>query len=138
LLQTSYNEWVGDFSPDGHWMVYQSDESGRYEVYVRPFRSEGGKWQLSTEGGDAPRWITEKEIFFESRGRLMVVDVTLTSSGPRFGIPQKLFDIAGPENIRVFDITRDGRRVLATRSTGRNLNDPMTLVVNWSGVLEGK
>jgi serine/threonine protein kinase len=138
LLQTQYNEWVGNFSPDGHWMVYQSDESGRYEVYVRPFRSEGGKWQLSTEGGDSPRWITEKEIFFESRGRLMVVDVTLTSSGPRFGIPRKLFDIAGPENIRVFDITRDGKRILVTRSTGRNLNDPMTLVVNWPRALESR
>jgi len=138
LLKTPYNEWGAEFSPDGHWLVYQSDESGRYEIYVRPFRSEGGKWQLSTEGGDSPRWKGEKEIFFESRGRMMAVDVTLTAAGPRFGIPKALFDIAGPENIKIFDVTRDGKRFLATRSTGRNLNDPMSLVVNWPGALSRK
>jgi len=68
----------------------------------------------------------------------MVVDVTLTPSGPRFGIPKALFDIAGPENIKVFDVARDGKRFLATRSTGRNLNDPMTLVVNWTEALSRK
>ena len=56
FLRTPFNESVPRFSPDGHWLAYISDESGRYEVYVQPYPGPGSKWQISTEGGTEPVW----------------------------------------------------------------------------------
>src|SRR4029077_15422640 len=65
FLQTKFNEGAGQFSPDGRWVAYQSDESGKYEVYVAPFPGPAGKWQISTAGGTNPRWRRDgTEIFY--------------------------------------------------------------------------
>ena len=61
------------FSPDGRWLAYYSNESGRYEVYVRPFPGPGGKWQISTNGGGVPTWSRARhELFYAALDRIMV------------------------------------------------------------------
>ena len=77
FVATSVNKGNGQFSPDGRWVAYQSNESGRYEVYVQPFPGPGGKWQVSTDGGIAPRWRRDsKELFYIApNGKLMAVPI---------------------------------------------------------------
>ncbi len=92
-LQGPYNEQQGQFSPDGQWIAYASDETGSFEVYVQSFPAGAGKFRVSTDGGSQPRWRRDgKELFFISAtARLMAVDV---KTAPSFesGTPQELFD----------------------------------------------
>ena len=106
LLATEFSEAEAVFSPDMQWIAYPSNESGRYEVYVRPFVAAGGsgapslgegKWQISKDGGFLPRWIADgRQIVFETvgNGALMAVDVK--AKGARFeaGVPVQLFPAA--------------------------------------------
>jgi len=95
ILQTQFNELGPVFSPDGRWLAYVSDESGRYEIYVRPFpKVEEGKWQISTDGGTELRWAANgRELFYrnESGGQMMAVNIT---TEPTFGAgtPRLLFE----------------------------------------------
>ena len=86
FLQNRFDEAEGQFSPDGRWIAYVSNETGRIEVYVQPSAGPGGKWQVSTGGGEQPKWRGDgKEIFYLSAGKLMAVDVntaTVVQSGP--------------------------------------------------------
>jgi Tol biopolymer transport system component len=77
FLQTSFNVGVARFSPDGRWVAYQSNESGRNEVYVAPFPGPGGKWQVSTAGGTFPRWRNDgRELYYLAPdNRLMTASV---------------------------------------------------------------
>src|SRR5208283_2173121 len=77
FLQTEFSEDLARFSPDGHWVVYQSNEAGRNEIYVRPYPSGSGKWQISANGGSQPIWSRDgKEIFYsQSNGLEMVAKV---------------------------------------------------------------
>src|SRR5260370_42312353 len=64
FLRTPFNESVPMFSPDGHWLSYISDESGRFEIYMQPYPGPGGKWQISTEGGTEPAWNRNGRALF--------------------------------------------------------------------------
>ena len=122
LVQTAKTEGFGEISPDGHWLAYQSNESGQFEIWVTPFPNvTTGKWQVSTSGGTQPLWARNgQELFYESMGALMRVSPT---SGSTFvtGLPSKLFDTAGffipgvPG--RLYDVTSDGRRFLMTKAS---------------------
>src|SRR4029077_18250032 len=84
FLITPSNESVPSFSPDGHWLAYISDESGRYEVYVQPYPGPGAKYQISNEGGTEPVWNPNgRELFYRSGEKMMAVDV---SSEPNFSV----------------------------------------------------
>jgi serine/threonine-protein kinase len=115
LVQTAFVEANGELSADGHWLAYQSNESGRPEIYVRPFPNVAtGKWQVSTSGGTRPLWARNgQELFYESMGALMRVPLT-TGSTFAAGNPTKLLD--GPYFFgapgRTFDVSPDGRRFL--------------------------
>jgi len=133
VLQTQFNEGRARFSPDGRWIAYQSDESGRFEVYVVSFQGSAGKWQISTDGGGDPAWSADgRELFYLSRDqKLMSVPVT---PGATFGVgtPQALFSIA-PENgtrRNVYEVTPDGKRFLFVLPSG-DAGTPITAVVNW-------
>src|ERR1700676_5576985 len=76
FLRTPFNEGAARFSPDGRWLAYISDESGRFEVYVQSYPGPGGKWQISTEGGTEPVWTRNgRELFYRSGDKMMAVDV---------------------------------------------------------------
>jgi Tol biopolymer transport system component len=77
FLQTQANEFAAQFSPDGRWLAYVSDESGRNEIYVQPYPGTGGKWQLSTNGGTEAVWNRNgRELFYRSGNAMMAVEIT--------------------------------------------------------------
>ena len=142
FLQTEFNEFEGQLSPDSHWMAYISDQSGKNEVYVRPFPPAEGQWTISVAGGQQPRWRADsKELFFvEADGKMMAVPVQ-ASTGPKpafqAGAPVALFDsqIAPTTNHYTFDydLAADGKRFLIDTPTGASAaSPPLNVVVNWN------
>ncbi len=119
------------FSPDGRFVAYQSDESGRWEVYVRPFPGPGPQEQVSIEGGLAPAWNPKgSELFFQTATSLMAVRV---EEGKRIGAPVRLF--AWPrsrEYRREYDVSPDGQRFLMLERADPDGAAPqINLVLNW-------
>ncbi|HYM12977.1 MAG TPA: protein kinase [Bryobacterales bacterium] len=133
LLQGPFSEQQSQISPNGRWIAYASTESGRPEVYVQSFPPGRGKWQVSTAGGNVPRWRRDgKELFFEIQNRLMAVDVK--TDGPSFeaGIPKLLFEAPfGPLNRNNYVATRDGQRFLIVTAAEQTVSSPITVVINW-------
>ena len=137
LLGAEFNETNGDISPDGRWLAYQSNASGRSEVYVRPFPNvNDGQWLISTGGGTKPMWGPDgRELFFRSGSSVVAVPV---QTEPTFTHenPQPLFD--GPYWFtapgRGYDITPDGERFLMIK-TGSASDDAappkINVVLNW-------
>lgn len=139
-LHGPFNEDQARFSPDGRWVAYISDESGRYEVYVQPFPATGGKWQISRNGGAQPVWRRDgRELFYlASDGTLTVVPV---SSGVAFeaGAPSPLLKtvISQPTGIRSqYAVSADGRRFLILAPAGESTGPSLTVVVNWAAGLK--
>jgi Tol biopolymer transport system component len=101
------------FSPDGHWVAYVSNESGRSEVYVAPFPGPGGRFIISTEGGSEPRWSRDgRELFYRNGNKMMAVDVQ-SGSTFRAGTPRLLFE----GDYVSYDVSPDGRRFLMIKSS---------------------
>ena len=129
LVQTKFREMNAELSPDGRWFAYQSDESGRDEIYVRPFpNASAGKWKVSSSGGTRPLWARSgDELFYESAGALMRVAMTRE---PTFeaGTPARLFD--GPYVYgaleRMYDISPDGKRFLLIKESPASDEPPPT------------
>jgi Tol biopolymer transport system component len=139
FARTPFDERNARFSPDGRWIAYVSNESGRYEVYVQPFLpASGGKWQISTTGGYQPRWRGDgKELFYiGADGKVMSVSV-VADGGFKVGVSKALFqthlDPAALVNDRNYAVTNDGQRLLITTSLGSSA--PITVVLNWQSAL---
>jgi len=138
FLQTEANEAAAVLSPDGKWMAYTSDESGRYEVYVQNFPVGGGKRQVSTYGGIGPHWRGDgKELFYHAPdGKLMAVEV---KAGPNFeaGTPVELFEFRAGGNLITpyYSVTADGQRFLLSTIVETREAAPLTVVVNWAAGL---
>jgi hypothetical protein len=142
VVQTEFNEKYGQFSPDSRWIAYASDESGRYEVYVRPFNGgagvTAGKWPVSTAGGFLPRWRGDgKELFFvEPDGKLRAVPVKLGSTFEA-GVPVTLFDTYGSgvglSTVDYFSyaVRGDGQRFLLSRGVEGAAARPVNICLNW-------
>ena len=129
FLRTPFNEWNAHFSPDGRWLAYLSNETGRDEVYVREFQASTRKWQISTAGGGNPAWGRDgKELFYVARDhRLMTVPLRMGAT-IEVGTPVSLFQIdAGV----LSDVTADGRRFLIKTTSGIP-PVPITVVLNWT------
>ena len=137
LLRTPFNERGARVSPDGRWLVYTSNESGRDEVYVRPFPSLDGKWQVSTAGGSQPVWSRKgDELFYRSDAMMSVRITPGTSFIPT--TPQRMFDDRGytkGAGHTGYDISPDARRFLMISISGSFLSDQaaatINVVVNW-------
>ncbi len=121
------------FSPDGHWVVYQSTESGRSEIYAIPFPSGQGKWQVSTAGALGGAWRNDgKEIFYVTIDRVLTaVPVTESEGQIRLGAVQSLFRVPGNEG----DAAPDGKKFLMYLA-GDQDSKPITLVTNWTAGLK--
>ncbi len=135
LLNTGFAESYPALSPDGHWLAYVSDESGREEIYVRPFPdTDSGRWQVSSDGGTQPLWAPSgQEIFYRSDEAIVVVPIQTT---PRFapGNPQALFadeyvlEQGGPN----YDVSTDGERFLMIKDAGDASSTARIVIVeNW-------
>ena len=118
LLQTPFTETTGRLSPDGRWLAYVSNESGRFEVYVRPFPGPGGKYQISTAGGNEIVWAHNGELFYragDQREKMMVVDIE-TQPTFRAGKPRLLFEATyatrGTGSGANYSVSPDGQRFL--------------------------
>jgi len=138
FLQTQFNHNSGRFSPDGHWIAYDSDESGKYDVYVQTFPGPGGKWPISTKGGTRPQWGSEgKEIFYLSEGKLMAVKVK-TGSTFEPGIPETLFDLRASRVVpnTGFAAAADGQRFIFLRQMEDTAPSLLNVVVNWNAELK--
>jgi Tol biopolymer transport system component len=135
FLNSKYAEWYPEFSPDGLWMAYASDESGRQEIYVRPFPGPGMKQQVSSDGGSEPLWARNgKQLFYRRLDQVWVVDVR--TDGGLTGKPRLLFEKPGYSRsypIRSWDLSLDGQRFLMVRFENRKPTPvtEMTLVLNW-------
>jgi Tol biopolymer transport system component len=131
FLSTRHTESDGAFSPDGRWIAYRSNASGRQEVYVRPFPAAEGVFPISREGGGSPRWRGDgKQLFFLSLdGMMMAADVD-SSKGFTSGVPRELFSthLQPTANARPYDVTKDGTRFLIPQ-IGQGA--PTTVVLNW-------
>ncbi|MGE5278279.1 MAG: protein kinase domain-containing protein [Acidobacteriota bacterium] len=128
-------EFLGSFSPDGRWVTITTDESGRIEVYAVSFPDGKRKIQISSDGGDSPRWRADgREVFYEGPGRqLMAVDVQ-PGADLKVGVPHALFELPG--GIRGWDATPDGQRFLATVPVVESNAVPLNLVINWTAQLK--
>lgn len=136
--RTPAEELYPSFSPDGHWIAYTSDESGRSEVYVRPFPPEGsrvGKWLVSQNSGFAPRWRGDgKELFYVSEdGNLVAVSVNIRGTAFERGTSVLLFKVPATTD---FNVTRDGRRFLFAVPSGDAVQARFTVVLNWMSLLK--
>jgi Tol biopolymer transport system component len=138
FIQTAqFDETDAQFSPDGRFVAYDSDESGSRQVFVTPFPGPGGKQQVSINGGRDPVWRRDgKELFFLSEGKIMAAQVKETGSGLDIGNAQLLFDAhTGYGPFAHYDVTRDGKRFLVAL-VGEGGSTPLTLVVNWTADLK--
>jgi dipeptidyl aminopeptidase/acylaminoacyl peptidase len=132
------------FSPDGHWMAYASDESGRREIYVQPYPDPGGKWQISTDGGNEPQWNRNgREIFYRDGDKMMAVDITTTQPGFAAGKPHELFEGNYLKNSSGYarpnyDVSTDGQRFLMIKAIdeGRAATTQINVVLNWTEELK--
>jgi len=136
-IQTEFDEGGGRFSPDGKWIVYASDESGRSEVYVRPFPGPGGKLLVSASGGSMPVWRRDgKEIFYLGVDReLMAARVNQNGSMLGIDVAHPLFQTNTESFFPSYDASVDGQRFVIVTSTPQKLPSPITVVVNWDAGL---
>jgi Tol biopolymer transport system component len=142
-LTTAFNESLGRFSPDGRWVAYVSDETGRPEVYVQSFPASTGKWKVSSDGGSQPVWRRDgRELFYLSRNR-QIHSVAVAPNPATFeaGSPRPLFSMpaffaAGTGSRFHYDATADGQRFLVSRSWDSETGYTVHVVVNWAAELE--
>jgi Tol biopolymer transport system component len=139
-LATKFEEQWGKVSPDGRWLVYQSNESGRFEIYVQAFPEPGRKVIVSKGGGTLPRWRRDgRELYYVAPDdKLMAVPVE-PGANIVVGTPVALFDVGsyGRRNNRyVYDVSADGQRVLLLRPLEDATTRPLTVVQNWTELLK--
>ena len=131
----------GQFSPDGKWVAYASNESGKWEIYVTSFPEPRGKWQVSAGGGEQPRWRGDgKELFYiSSDGKIMAAPVT-TGANFDASTPVALFQVTPRQpvpiyDLFVYDVSRDGQRFLINTELKQAGSAPMSIVLNWTAKL---
>ncbi|MFN2386020.1 MAG: protein kinase, partial [Thermoanaerobaculia bacterium] len=142
FLKSPFGVSHGQFSPDGRWVAYASNESGRWEIFVAPFPGPGGNWRVTSAGGTEPRWRRDgKELFYLAPdGKLMAVAV---KPGPSFeaGIPTVLFQTrrrvpVSATDLYSYDASPDGQRFLVSTDVGEGTSSALTLVLHWTADLK--
>ncbi len=142
LLLAKWTVRNAQLSPDGRWMTYASNETGRMEIYVSPFPSGAGKWQVSSAGGEEPRWRHDgKELFYVSaEGKMMAVSVT-TGATFEAGSPVALFQThrrppVTSQDVFSYDVSGDGQRFLIITKVDEANAAPLSILLNWSSEME--
>jgi Tol biopolymer transport system component len=141
LVKGSFFSANARFSPDGHWVSYNSNESGRTEVYVVPFGGGAGKWQVSNAGGTQAIWRRDgRELFYVTADSILVsVPITLKAGGVQVGAVRPLFRVGNPLNnvglYDPYDVAQDGKRFVII-TFPQQASKPITLVTNWMADLK--
>jgi eukaryotic-like serine/threonine-protein kinase len=141
-LQTRFNETHAHFSPDGKFISYSSDESGKSEVYVQPFPPTGARWQVSTKGGDQGNWGRDgKELFYVSTDKKLMVVPVSTGSTFEAGAPSPLFELHIPthgitDEMYQYSVSPDSRRFLVVALPPSHTTQPVGVVLNWNKELK--
>jgi serine/threonine protein kinase/Tol biopolymer transport system component len=136
VLRTPARERNGVFSPDGKWIAYASDESGREEVYIQPFPATGFKWAVSNQGGNRPKWRgDQKELFYlePSRNSVMAADVRIAGNQIETGAPHELFTLSWPlpELVAPYDVSPDGRFLVLDSADPLKSSAALVVMLNW-------
>jgi Tol biopolymer transport system component len=140
IAKSTFEERDGQFSPDGRWVAYSSNESGRFEVYLQGFPAPREKLLVSPNGGGQPRWRKDgKELFYVAPdSRLMAVPVTLTTQArPDIGTASPLFvarlagDVVPGGNKQQYAVSSDGQRFLMNVATEHPPVTPITVILHW-------
>jgi serine/threonine protein kinase len=139
IVQDAFDEKAPIVSPDGTWLAYQSNESGRAEIYITAFPAGGAKWQVSSNGGTMPKWRRDgKELFFaDPQDNIVAVDVNTSGNAVKLGAPHALFQAVGIQrDFGPFDVTADGKKFLINSGNLKEGTEPVTLVQNWPAELK--
>jgi Tol biopolymer transport system component len=148
VVQARADQLNGQISPDGKWLAYRSNETGRQEIYIQPFPATAGKWQISSTGGSFPRWRRDGSAlyFLTAVGGLMEAEIRPAGSSLQSGAPRQLFAFTFSNPVHIggtyhpYAVTADGQRFLVHRSISatatNNAPPPITVVVNWTAGLE--
>ncbi|HET9794476.1 MAG TPA: protein kinase [Thermoanaerobaculia bacterium] len=135
FLATEFLEQGASFSPNGRWISYLSDESGRPELYVAAFPGPGGKWQVSTEGSAGGSWLSAGKIAFGSLdGRALVVDVEESAGGLEVGAPRVVFKVPPTDSAPAVPL--DGQRLLLAVHSETTETPRVVLLTNWMAGLK--
>lgn len=141
FLQTQFNETHGRFSPDGKWIAFSSDESGRSEIYLRRFPPSGDNWQISTEGGDQVQWRKDgKELIYLSADKKLMTVPFTSGDSPKLGVPHALFStLVYPnslvDNRNQYVTSADGNRFLFIEKVDPTNTAPIEMILNWPAAL---
>lgn len=141
-MKTPSNERQGAISPDGRWLAYTSDSSGRFEIYVQSFPDSGTRIQVSPNGGKSARWSRDgTELFYlVPDGNLMATPVR-PGRPIEFGASVALFRFVDPQPLPTqrpnYDVTADGQRFIVS-SIERRTDPSMHVLVNWPAMLTAK
>jgi Tol biopolymer transport system component len=142
LLQAKWTVRNAQSSPDGRWMAYASNETGSMQVYVSPFLNGNGKWQVSSAGGQEPRWRQDgKELFYLSAdGKMMAVAVT-TDASFKAGSPVALFQThrrqpVSSQDVFSYDVSGDGQKFLILTKVDEANAAPLSVLLNWASDIE--
>jgi serine/threonine-protein kinase len=143
VLETKANEYSPAHSPDGRWIAYESDRSGRFEIYVQPYPAiESGFWKISTDGGKQPLWSPDGKTLYYSAGsamsrQMMSVDIEY-EDGFKPGQPQRIFDFTHAVylEIRNHALHPDGKRFLMVKPVSSGRDQRLVYVQNWLDEVE--
>jgi eukaryotic-like serine/threonine-protein kinase len=139
LVSTNFIDVTPSFSPNGKWLAYANNETGRFEIYIQPFPSGVGRWQVSTAGGADPQWRKDgKELYFFSVDQqMMAVDVQQNGSSLQLGTPHTLFKantVSGPQG--PYSVSPDGKKFVMNTVQSQSITEPPTLITNWPADLK--
>jgi serine/threonine protein kinase len=139
VVATNFLDVTPSFSPDGKWLAYANDETGRVEVYIQPFPGGAGRWQVSTAGGARPSWRKDgKELYFWSTDQqLMAVDIQQNGASLQLGAPHALFKattVTG--SVGTYTASADGKKFVMNTVLPQSLSEPLTLITNWPADLK--
>jgi serine/threonine-protein kinase len=130
--RTQFDEWEPKFSPDGRWLAYASNRTGRDEIYIEPFPGPGGQQQISTNGGDHPVWVHNgQELFYRNGNKMMAVSIDAQSGKP--GTGRMLFEgnYFQSRLFACYDVARDGRFLMVSSPQPGAALTQINVVVNW-------
>jgi hypothetical protein len=132
-LDSPFDDNDGVFSPDGHWIAYESNESGRPEIYVRDFPLTNQKVQISTGGGTDAAWSKNGELFYLAAAdrNLMAVPYRATATSFAPGTGKALFPVVRSGPSRNYAVTGDGQRFLVGKPVDEDVREPITVILNW-------